>query len=253
MKLKSLSAVKLHTMTTLYGKPGTGKTTFISSLKGKTLIIDTDRGLASIDTESFEGSVAECETFNDIMEALSLAEQFDNVAIDHMSNVQELCYKHVLEKNKAKKMLINHYGEASQLLKSVVDILVDLAYKDKNVVVLCQEKSINVEDETNEDVPPQIAPNLMDSVRSYLIASSRIVGHTERVTKSKVIKGVKHTKDVYQVRLAGNPIYTLKVTRKPKLKIPDVITNPTFSELSGLCDGTTQAKKLKQNKEKGEK
>ena len=65
---------------------------------------------------------------------------------DHFANVQELCYKYVLEQDKAKKMLINHYGEASQLLKGLVNDLVALSYQGKQVVVLCQEKNINIEE-----------------------------------------------------------------------------------------------------------
>jgi len=101
---------------------------------------------------------------------------------------------------------------------------------------------LNIEDVVDENVPAQTVPNLMDSVYKYLTASSRIIGHTERVTKSKIVKGEKKVKDFYQVRLAGNPIYTLKVTRKPGLTIPDTMVNPTWEAVVGLTDGSTQAK-----------
>lgn len=246
MKLKKLNKIRLHTMTTLYGKPGTSKTTFINTMPGNVLIIDTDRGLASVrQDERF--SVAECTSWNDVLEALTYAKDFDSIAIDHFTNVQELCYKDIMETNKVKKMLINHYGEASTRLKALVDELIDLSYKGKNVYIICQEKNVNIEDVVDENVPVQTVPNLMDSVSKYITASSRIIGHTERVTKSKIVKGEKKVKDFYQVRLAGNPIYTLKVTRKPGLAIPDTVTNPTWEYLVGLTDGTTQAK------EKGDK
>ena len=144
MKLKKLSKIKLHSMVTVYGASGSGKTSLINSLKdGNTLVIDTDKGLASVDSSMANVSVAECETFEDVLEAFELAKDFDNIAIDHLTNVQELCYKYVLEQNKAKKMLINHYGEASQLLKGLVDDLVALAYQGKQVLVLCQENQEN--------------------------------------------------------------------------------------------------------------
>ena len=129
-----------------------------------------------------------------------------------------------------------------------MDELVDLSYQGKNVYVICQEKNVNIEDVVDENVPSQTIPNLMDSVSKYITASSRIIGHTERVTKSKVVKGEKKVKDFYQVRLAGNPIYTLKVTRKPGLVIPDTMVNPTWEAVVGLTDGTTQ-EKLKGDKE----
>ena len=228
-------------MTVFYGLPGSGKSSFINSLPGNVLIIDTDRGLASVEQDD-RFSVAECASWNDVIEALSYAKDFDSIAVDHLSNVQELCYKDIMEANHIKKMLINHYGEASTRLKAFIDELVDLSYQGKNVYVIAQEKNLNIEDVVDENVPAQTVPNLMDSVAKYITASSRIIGHTERVTKSKIVKGEKKVKDFYQVRLAGNPIYTLKVTRKPGLTIPDTMINPTWEAVVGLTDGSTQAK-----------
>lgn len=228
-------------MTVFYGLPGSGKSSFINSLPGNVLIIDTDRGLASVEQDD-RFSVAECTSWNDVIEALSYAKDFDSIAVDHLTNVQELCYKDIMEANHAKKMQLQHYGEASTRLKAFIDELVDLSYQGKNVYVIAQEKNLNIEDVVDENVPAQTVPNLMDSVYKYLTASSRIIGHTERVTKSKIVKGEKKVKDFYQVRLAGNPIYTLKVTRKPGLTIPDTMVNPTWEAVVGLTDGSTQAK-----------
>lgn len=228
-------------MTTFYGMAGSSKTTFINSMPGSVLIIDTDRGLASVEQDD-RFSVAECASWNDVIEALSYAKDFDSIAVDHLTNVQELCYKDIMEANHAKKMQLQHYGEASTRLKAFIDELVDLSYQGKNVYVIAQEKNLNIEDVVDENVPAQTVPNLMDSVYKYLTASSRIIGHTERVTKSKIVKGEKKVKDFYQVRLAGNPIYTLKVTRKPGLTIPDTMVNPTWEDVVGLTDGSTQAK-----------
>lgn len=234
-------------MTTFYGMAGSSKTTFINSMPGSVLIIDTDRGLASVEQDD-RFSVAECASWNDVIEALSYAKDFDSIAVDHLTNVQELCYKDIMEANHAKKMQLQHYGEASTRLKAFIDELVDLSYQGKNVYVIAQEKNLNIEDVVDENVPAQTVPNLMDSVYKYLTASSRIIGHTERVTKSKIVKGEKKVKDFYQVRLAGNPIYTLKVTRKPGLTIPDTMVNPTWEAVVGLTDGSTQAK-MKEVKE----
>lgn len=228
-------------MTTFYGMAGSSKTTFINSMPGSVLIIDTDRGLASVEQDD-RFSVAECASWNDVIEAISYAKDFDSIAVDHLTNVQELCYKDIMEANHAKKMQLQHYGEASTRLKAFIDELVDLSYQGKNVYVIAQEKNLNIEDVVDENVPAQTVPNLMDSVYKYLTASSRIIGHTERVTKSKIVKGEKKVKDFYQVRLAGNPIYTLKVTRKPGLTIPDTMVNPTWEAVVGLTDGSTQAK-----------
>lgn len=252
MELKKLNKIKLHTLTCFYGQPGSSKTTFINSMPGNVLIIDTDRGLASVSPEE-RFAVAECNSWSDVIEALSYAKDFDSIAIDHLTNVQELCYKDIMEAQNSKKMTLPMYGEASTRLKGLVDELVHLSYEGKNVYVIAQEKSVNVEEVVDENVPAQVIPNLMESVSKHLTASCRVIGHTERVTKSKVVKGIKKTKDFYQVRLAGNPIYTLKVTRKPDLVIPDTVISPTWETIVGLTDGTTQAKMAEKKEEKEDK
>lgn len=242
-KLKKLSEIKLHTMISIYGPAGSGKTSLVNSMEGPTLIIDTDRGLASIDSSRDDIAVAECNTFDEVIGALSYSDEFDNIVIDHMTNVQELCYKQIMESHSTKKMQFQHYGEASQLLKGIIDTLVDLSYEGKQVLVLSQEKSVNIEDTISEDVPQRIVPNLMGSVYRYLLSSSRICGHSERVTKKKFVKGEKKTKDVYQIRVAGNPIYDLKVTRKQGVKIPDVVEKPTVPKLVQLIFGDNEEEK----------
>lgn len=229
----------------------THNTTFINSLPGSVLVIDTDRGLASVSPDD-RFAVAECHTWGDVVEAMNFAKGFDSIAVDHFTGVQELLYKHLMEKASSKKMTLPMYGEASTILKGLIDELVAISYSGKNVYVICQQKSVNLEDVVDENIPASIIPNLMESVGKYLTASSRVIGHTERVLKSKVVKGVKKSKDFYQVRLSGNPAYNLKVTRKPGLSIPETVTNPTWETIVGYTDGTTQAKEAKSKEAKEE-
>ena len=158
MKLQKLTKIKLHTMTTFYGEPGSGKTTFINTLPGKVLVIDTDRGLASVDPDE-RFAVAECHTWNDVLEAMTYAKDFDSIAVDHFTGVQELLYKHIMEKASSKKMTLPMYGEASTILKGLIDDLVALSYAGKNVYVICQQKSVNLEDVVDDNIPASIIPN----------------------------------------------------------------------------------------------
>lgn len=228
----------------------THNTTIVNSLPGKTLIIDTDRGLASVNPDE-RYDVAECYTWEDVLEAFAIANtgDYDSIAIDHFTNVQELCYKSIMEKYKVDKMQIQHYGEASPLLKSLVDQLVGMSYDGKNVLVIAQEMSINVEEDEGEDVPKVICPNLSPALRSYLQASARIIAHTQKENKKTFENGKKSIEEVYITQVAGNPILTTKVTRKPGIEIPNKIKNPTWAKLTKLITGET-AKKPTKAKEK---
>lgn len=228
----------------------THNTSVINSLPGKTLIIDTDRGLASVSpTDSVD--VAECYNWEDVLEAFAIAKtgDYESIAVDHFTNVQELCYKHIMEKYKVDKMQIQHYGEASPLLKGLVDQLVGFSYDGKNVLVLAQEMSINVEEDEGEDVPRVICPNVSPAVRSYLQASARIVAHTQKENKKTFENGKKSIEEVYIAQVAGNPILTTKVTRKPGIEIPNKIKNPTWAKLTKLITGETAKKPAKAKEE----
>lgn len=228
----------------------THNTSVINSLPGKTLIIDTDRGLASVSpTDNVD--VAECYNWEDILEAFAIAKtgDYESIAVDHFTNVQEMCYKHIMEKYKVDKMQIQHYGEASPLLKGLVDQLVGFSYDGKNVLVLAQEMSINVEEDEGEDVPRVICPNVSPAVRSYLQASARIVAHTQKENKKTFENGKKSIEEVYIAQVAGNPILTTKVTRKPGIEIPNKIKNPTWAKLTKLITGETAKKPAKAKEE----
>nr|DAD94730.1 MAG TPA: AAA domain protein [Siphoviridae sp. ctK0l2] len=228
----------------------THNTSVINSLPGKTLIIDTDRGLASVSpTDNVD--VAECYNWEDILEAFAIAKtgDYESIAVDHFTNVQEMCYKHIMEKYKVDKMQIQHYGEASPLLKGLVDQLVGFSYDGKNVLVLAQEMSINVEEDEGEDVPRVICPNVSPAVRSYLQASARIVAHTQKENKKTFENGKKSIEEVYIAQVAGNPILTTKVTRKPGIEIPNKIKNPTWAKLTKLITGETTKKPAKAKEE----
>ena len=60
-QLKSLRKPAQHKLISIYGQPGSGKTSFINTLKGNTLIIDCDNGLDSVNADTFQGSVVEVE------------------------------------------------------------------------------------------------------------------------------------------------------------------------------------------------
>ena len=57
---KSLDNIETHNMTVAYGVPASGKSSFISTLPGKILVIDTDRGLESVKGSGADKRVYHC-------------------------------------------------------------------------------------------------------------------------------------------------------------------------------------------------
>lgn len=90
-KIADLVNEKITAM--VYGLPGSGKTTMIGELPGKTLIIDTDRGTSVLAGSTKDISVVRLDdNLKDFFEVLKKLEAdcpFDNVCIDSISELQK--------------------------------------------------------------------------------------------------------------------------------------------------------------------
>lgn len=230
IKLKKLSKVTKNTLTTLYGDPGSGKTRFSSTLPGTKLLIDTDHGTGSI-PEDTDIEIAECDTFDDVVEAIdTYAKDFDSIIIDHMTNVQKLCYDKLLDDKKKDRMTIELYGLASSAMKDVIFKAIQLSMSGKNVIMLVQKKTI---DEVVDGVPTgnvQVSPDLQSSVANYILSTSRIVAMTKKQYKIKKVDGKPQKVESFSVVCSGMPNCILKYTTN-KGDVPSEITKPTWKKL----------------------
>lgn len=248
---KSLDNIETHNMTVAYGLPGAGKSSFIATLPGKILVIDTDRGLESVKGSGANVVSAECTNTEEVIEAFQYAEQFDSIALDNLSCLQDMVYAELMAKYKVNSLQIQHYGEASNFLISVIDELLNLAKKGKNVYVIAQEKAETTENVELGTSTTTVQPLCMNSVLKHLTANSRILMHMEKTADSKIVNGKKRYKDVYQARLGGNPQIVTKITKSKELSVPQVVKDPTWEFIAGLITGETQSK-LKAKKEEKE-
>ena len=100
------------TIITLYGRPGTGKTTIACTGPKPLLLIDVkDKGTDSGKREDLEPgdiTVFELEDFDEIYEVYDYIqdnpERFKSVAIDHMTALQDFCYQKAMHAAGTSKM-----------------------------------------------------------------------------------------------------------------------------------------------------
>ena len=263
VKLKKLSEIKPHNLTTIYGMPGKGKTKLISSMSGKILVADADNGLSTI-LEDVEKSgktvdVATVESWEDFLEVLDEVKNYDSFAIDHFTKIQQMLYDYLIENDKkAKHMTLQLYGYAKEEMVSVIDRLVRFANGGKNIYVICQEKQINIEDE-DEEVPRIITADLQGSIRDYLLPSCALVGNARTYTKKEKVDGKPKKVIYYGIQLKDSNTYTLKVRTPDVTKVPEKIINPTWEDINKVLGVTntpaqteTKKSKKKATKAKGE-
>lgn len=79
----------------VYGGPGAGKTSLISTLPGKVLVASAEKGLASLDPDA-DIDVAPIDNVNDLVEVVDVLESKDHgynwLALDSFSDIAEVVF-----------------------------------------------------------------------------------------------------------------------------------------------------------------
>lgn len=245
VKVKKIGEVEPHSLTTIYGVPGSGKTSLIKTMQGRVLILDADNGLASIQqdmvADNRDVDVAEIETWEDVLDALDEAKNYDSIAIDHISKIQQLLYAYLIENDKkAKRMTLQLYGYAKEEMVILIDQLVRLANAGKSVLVISQEKQINLEEDEESDVPKLIAPDLQGGIRDYLLASCSLVANSRKYVRKVKVDGKLKKVVEYGLQFKDSNVYILKI-RAEESTVPDYMVNPTWGELMELLGVKTSS------------
>lgn len=257
VKLKKLSEIKAHNLTTIYGLPGKGKTKIIGSMVGKILVVDADNGLSTIKKDVAESgkdvTVASIETWEDFLEVIDEAKNYDSLAIDHLTKIQQLLYNYLIENDKkAKRMTIQLYGYAKEEMIGVIDTLERYAKAGKNIYIICQEKHYNLEDDEDSDTPKLITADLQPAIRDYLLATCSLVANARKYVKKKKVDGKATKVESFGIQLKDSNMFTLKVRTPEPDKVPEFIINPTWEDINNIL-GITSSSNSKSKTKKKEK
>lgn len=164
----------------IYAKPGTGKTSLVQHLKGKTLILDMDdsakvlAGLSGVDIIEFD-RVHPHEFITDfIKEAPQLIKDYDNLVIDNISSFEKDWF--VERGRSSKNGISNEIQDYSQWTNYFARIMTTIyLLKDINILVTAWENQREVTTERGQTFN-QYAPQIRDSVRDNLMGLTDIVG-----------------------------------------------------------------------------
>jgi hypothetical protein len=234
------------TIITLYGKPGTGKTTIASSLPTPILLIDVkDKGTDSAKSKQLKRGdikVLAINNFDDIYDAYDYLKdnptKFKSVVIDHMTSLQDQALEKVKEDEGKDQVSQRMYGIAAGYMKEVIVLYKDLTDLGILPCFLVQDRMESGEGEGEDQLTPEVGPGLMPSLSRTLCASSRIIGHTylqERVEKTGDLK--VHRSIEYRLRLGPNPYYITKVTRPQQTPCPPFVVNATYADIVKIIKG----------------
>ena len=215
MKIGNLSVL-------IYGSPGMGKTTLLGNQKGRTLIIDIDRGTTVL---------AGCENVDVIRVSKNLSEiqevikelhnkcDYDNVCIDSLSELEQSFQGVLSERNGTGVLSWQDYGKTNNF---VLNCCRQLRSLNVNVLFTAWEKYIDMTAPSG-DKYTRIVPMLRDKNMENICGLCDIVGriYTARESGERA------------VWLEGRPDVLAKdrIFKRRSCSFDDVLSNETHEEI----------------------
>lgn len=240
----------------LYGRSGTGKTTFWSTFPKPILAVICSGGKRSGELRSIQ-NIKQVMQFKlqETGELLGLCEEveqqgkFATIVLDHATYLQDMRIKEILgiEDTPAQKswglVTRQQYGQCSLTMKEYLRCLLDLT---ANVVIVTQEREFNTEQDS-ELIVPFVGPALTPSVTGWLNPACDYIFQTfirtEMVQKKIKIGGKTKTRQVqgkgveYCLRTGPGETYTTKFRVPRGHKLPDVIVDPNYGKVLKVIQG----------------
>jgi len=204
----------------IYGQSGTGKTEFACTFPHP-FVIDLDNGMLSQMGKDVEYETV--RTYEDFMSTITAVEKddkYETIIIDSVTMLQELIQETILRLNNKKSMDIHCH---MVLVDMFQQIFVGLTYKNKHVIVTAHEQLIQ-DDITGaiRILPLIVGKKLPNQLPLFF----------DEVYRAEVNKNVEKGETTYEYIL--NTRATAKATAKSRLRLPAVITPPTYEQIMKL-------------------
>lgn len=251
-----VGGVKLN----VYGRSGTGKTTFAATFPKPILwIVCSGSGkpgeLRSIDTPEYRKTIKQVvlenptEVHELVAHCKANEDKYKTVVLDHASGLQDLTLKSILGLDELPPQLSwglatqQQYGQLALQMKEMLRALLDLP---QHVVIIAQERDFNT-DNDNQLLMPYVASALSPSIVGWLqpacdyICQTFIRGRTEEQTvkigkttsiMNKRIGGVD-----FCLRTAPHDVFTTKFRVPKGRELPPEIIDPDFNKLMKVING----------------
>ncbi len=226
----------------VYGRSGTGKTTFAGSFPKPALLIDVrEKGTDSI--SNLDGvDVISIESWADLEEVywyVSKEKKYKSIIIDQVSSLQDLAMEKALEDEGKDTMSQRLWGTVSGMMKTWLMNYRDLIDLGINICFIAHDRT-SKEGGSDEDdqIEPMVGPRLMPSVAGVLNGAVKVIGSTY-IRENFLEDSVREVE--YRMRLGPHAYYVTKLRNPLGSETPESIVNPTFDKIVQLMSGEPKA------------
>lgn len=252
-RIQNVGDLELLIKALAYGRSGTGKTTFACHvLPRPLLLIDLrEEGFDSV-SDLEDVKIVKAHTWEDLENLYWYLENgdhpFKSWVIDTVTQAQALAYKHVLAEEGKDFISLPIRGKGNELMNTLFMNFRDLPL---NGFFLAQDRVDEVNTEEEDQIMPEVGPQISPSVAKNLNAMVKLIFHTyiqEVITRKD---GKINRKMEYRIRTGPHPYYLTKV-RKPKNKsVPEFIKDPDTDDIIGLMRGNYDPDKKRSSPKPG--
>lgn len=222
-----------------WGKSGTGKTLFVSSLPKPLLYIqigdDGSNTIAKIDgIDAIHADTL--ERLKALGKELIHDKRYRSVGVDTFSMITNV-WIDANATQKKKKMTQQMWGDLKVETEELIKIYHQVA--ESHIVALtCHESNDTIEG-MEDEIIPDFRPNTTKGARTYLEGMANYGIHMTKLQKTVTDKTTGEEKDVvrYAAHLGANPYYWTKLQVAADIKIPRVVINPSYDKIIDLIKG----------------
>lgn len=219
----------------VYGRSGTGKTTFAGSFPTPALLIDVrEKGTDSI--ANLDGvDVVQIEHWTDLEEIfwyLKKEKKYKSVIIDQVSSMQDIAMVHAMAEEGKDVMSQRLWGVVSGLMKTWLLNYRDLVDEGINVLFIAHDRTNKGDGESEDDtIDPQVGARLMPSVAGMLNGAVKVIGQT--FVRELWLED-KSRKVEYCLRVGPHAYYTTKIRNPVGTTVPEYVVDATYDKISQL-------------------
>lgn len=241
-KIRPAAELPLILTALIYGRSGTGKTTFSATWPKPLLIVDIrEKGTDSVVGEPGI-DVISIDTWEELEETYWFLKSGDHkyktVVLDQVSQMQDLAKRKALKDDgKSEDSVIfsrRIWGNIAGMMTTWLLHYRDLDDVGINVCFIAQDRTTEGEEGEDDQIEPTVGARVMPSVAGFLNASVKVIANT--FISEKFVKEGKEKKRIveYCMRIGPHSTYTTKIRSIKGTEIPSILSDPTFDKVTGI-------------------